>query len=55
MLPAWADILILCALPVIVLAAVWIWGEDDEPDNAVIHHQQDEPQQQEPDVLAEAA
>jgi hypothetical protein len=41
MLPLWADILILAALPVLVLAAVWIG--DEKPDNMVVHHSDDPP------------
>jgi hypothetical protein len=53
-LPLWADILIIAAIPVILLAAVWL--ADENPDNMTVHHQQDEPRDEdEPDLIAEAA
>ena len=42
MLPLWADVLIVCALPVILLTILWKWGAE-EPDNSVVHQQEDEP------------
>lgn len=36
MLPIWADILVLAALPVILGAVLWIWGEE-HADNTTVH------------------
>ena len=41
LLPAWADVLILLAVPLIMLAVVLRWG-GGEPDNTVVHHSGDE-------------
>ena len=54
MLPVWADVLILLALPVLVLAAVWIWG-DDEADNTVIRQQENEARDEDPDLMTAVA
>ena len=40
-LPAWADVLIIAALPVILGIVLAIWGAE-EPDNAIVHQQEDE-------------
>lgn len=39
--PAWLDVLILLALPVILGAALWLWGGNDMP-------RSDEPRSDEP-------
>ena len=55
MLPLWADVLIILAIPAIFLGAVWIWG-DDPPDNTVEHHQENaERDGEDPDLMAAAA
>ena len=40
MLPIWADVLILSGLPLILGFVLWRWGAE-EPDNAIVHHQED--------------
>ena len=42
MLPFWADVLIVLAIPVILLTILKLMGED-EPDNTVVHHSDDPP------------
>jgi len=44
-LPLWADVLVLLALPVIVLAAVWLFAEGDDPGTGMVCHsaEDDEP------------
>jgi hypothetical protein len=42
MLPLWADILVLLAIPAILLTVLKLMG-DNEPDNTVAHHQEGEP------------
>jgi hypothetical protein len=37
-LPLWADILIVVATPVILLAVLWKWG-GGSPDNSIVHEQ----------------
>ena len=41
MLPVWADVLIVLAIPVILLIVLRLLG-NDEPDNAIVHAQEDE-------------
>jgi hypothetical protein len=40
MLPAWADVLILCALPLILLGVLLLLGDED-PGNGTAHTQED--------------
>ena len=41
MLPLWADVLAVAALPVILALVLLIWGADD-PANTVVHEQEDD-------------
>ena len=41
MLPLWADVLAIAALPVILTLVLLIWGADD-PANTVVHEQEDD-------------
>ena len=59
MLPAWADILIVAALPLILLGALWLLGEET-PGNGTVHTQQDgkrdgatDPDEEPPDSSAD--
>jgi hypothetical protein len=56
MLPAWADVLIVAAIPVILLTVLKFMG-DGTPDNAVVHHSDDEPPDtgEGPDEVLQAA
>jgi hypothetical protein len=53
-LPLWADALILAGLPVILTVALLIWGKE-EPGNAVVHQQENEKRDEDPDLQAAAA
>ena len=54
MLPVWADVLIVVSIPVILLGVQYLldrrWGKD-EPGNMIVHDQQDEPREDEPELF----
>lgn len=59
MLPLWADVLIVASIPVTLLTVQYaldrMWGKD-EPDNMIVHDQQDaRPDDDEPDLMVAAA
>ena len=54
MLPLWADVLVIAALPLIILAVLWKWG-GEEPDNGIVHQQEDEARDEDPDLMTAVA